>query len=212
VTVSKKFRGHVLDVLVAASAAYGVVCLVDLPWPPPDARTSVHTSVIALVGAVLYVTWLRPRIAGAFWWTAYEVGSVHGLLVNRIRQVPHRRPLFDPVDEVVLVCRKRGRFKGMEVMRIRGDDYMAIAEGSQSFLMVETFFLMTWGSRLITRRVDPWSMTLNESLLPVSAHPVPAHDDEPRPRDDSIKAGTGLLFAASEDVRLLADQLARVVP
>ncbi len=153
--MSEKFRRRVLDVLVAASAAYGVACLVDLPWPPPDARTSVHTSVTVLVGAVLYVAWLRPRIAAAFWWTAYEVGAVHGFLVTLVKQVPHRRPLFDPVDEVVLVCRKRGRIKGMEVMRIRGDDYMAIAERSQSFLIVETFCLTTWGSRLVTRRVEP---------------------------------------------------------
>ncbi len=55
-------------------------------------------------------------------------------------------------------------------------------------------------------------MTLNESLFPVSAHPVPTHDDEPRPRDDSITAWTALLFAAPEDVQALADQLARAVP
>lgn len=208
--LQEKFRRHSLDVFVAASAVGGVVNLVAQLSQPSDARTNVATSLIVLVGALLYVVWLRPRLIAAGW-SAYDAGSGHRLLATLIKQAPHRLPLFDPVDEVVLVCRTRARNSDLEVVRIRGEDYAAIALGAQAFLLVETFRLVAWGSRLVSRRVDPWTLTLDESCRLLTADPIPVSGGEQHCGDGRIGANAGLLFAAPEDVRVLAEQLARAV-
>lgn len=98
------------------------------------------------------------------------------------------------------------------MMRVSGEDYLALAERAQSFLLAETFLLATWGPRLVSRRVDLWTMTLDPWGVPLTADPVPAPDDKPRASGKRIIARAGLTLATPEDVRVLGDQLARAVP
>ncbi len=208
---SEKFCRHAVDVSVGASAVYGVASVAAASWLPLDARLNVLASLIVLVACLLYVMWFRPRMVAAVWWARYEVGAVHGVLVTLIERVPHRRSLFDPVDEVVLSCRNGEQNRDLEVTRIRSADYAAVAEGTQSFVMIETFYLTSWGPKLVSRRADPYTMTLDVSCIPVSAEAVPVTGNEPTATENRLMAQAGLPFVTAEDVRVLADQLARAV-
>ncbi|MFI5589389.1 hypothetical protein ACIA5G_30345 [Amycolatopsis sp. NPDC051758] len=121
-----KFGRFAVDTCVSAVAAQGVISILSPSWLPPDLRTSALSGLIAVVFALLYAA---HRIA-ASWRAAYEVGADFSVLVGLIKQGPHRRSLFDPVDEVVLVCRNGAKRRLLEVMRVSGEDYLALAEGT----------------------------------------------------------------------------------
>jgi len=147
----------------------------------------------------------------AMWWLPYELGPARDALVRLVGQTPSRRPMFDPVDEVVLVCRYDLSGPDVSVTRIRGEDYAALADGTQPFLIVETFRLRTRGPEVVARRVEPWALILDDHDAPVAAEPMHPPEAELDADQERMMVETGLLLATSDDVRVLSDQLSRAV-
>ncbi|MFG1645555.1 hypothetical protein ACGFMK_35185 [Amycolatopsis sp. NPDC049252] len=191
---------------MAAIGAFVKAC-----WGPPEAAPALLMGAVFAVEVLAYLKFLRPRMIVAAWWLPYEIGAARDSLVQRVEQAPSRRPVFDPVDEVVLVCRHDRSCREMSVTRIGGEDYAALAAGIQTFLMVETFSFEARGPELVVHRVEPWALILDDHCVPIVAEPMRSDEAAPDGDQERTMRRTGILFATHDEVRGLSDQLGRAV-
>ncbi|WP_240522159.1 hypothetical protein [Amycolatopsis vastitatis] len=193
-------------------ATFAIGAFANVWWHPGDGALSLLTGLVFGAAPIVYLTWFRPRTIAAMWWLPFELGPVRNALVRLVGQAPVRRPVFDPVDEVVLVCSYDRSDRSVSVTRICGEDYAALADGMQTFVMVETFSLRSRGPELVARRVEPWALILDDQCAPVVAEPMRSPEAEVDADQEQLMAETGLLLATGDDVRVLSEQLSRAVP
>ncbi|MCR6488307.1 hypothetical protein M8542_36300 [Amycolatopsis sp. OK19-0408] len=202
----------VCDVAASVGAAVAIGAFANAWWHPAAAAPSLLVGAVFGAEAIVHLIWFRPRVIAAMWWLRYEVGPARDALIDLVGQTPSGCPIFDPVDEVVLVCRYDWSSPDVSVTRIRGDDYAALADGTQEFLIVETFHLRARGPEVVSRRVEPWALILDDHYAPVAAKPMLPPEAELDADQERTITENGLRFATSDDVRVLSDQLSRAVP
>ncbi|MFJ7213610.1 hypothetical protein [Amycolatopsis sp. NPDC098790] len=199
------------DVLTVISGVAAIGALANAWWHPGDAAPTLLISAVFGGEVISCLTFVRPRTIAAAWWIPYEIGPARTALVQLIEQSPSQRAVFDPVDEVVLICRHDRLRREMSVTRIGGEDYAALVAGIQSFLVVETFSLRARGAELVAHHLEPWALILDDRSNPIAAEPIRPVEAPHADQQKRLADRTGLLFATTDDVRILSAQLCRAM-
>ncbi|MFE0025125.1 hypothetical protein [Amycolatopsis sp. NPDC059021] len=147
-------------------------------------------------------------------WAVHDLGEEHRELVALIEATPAGSLLYDPVDDIGLICHHDSDSPERILTRITGSDVDAIHGDNRPWIMVERFRTEPGHPAVVAHRVEPHAVTLDDTGHIVGAAPMaePPSRAEQRAAAEDMFINTAATFATAPDVRLVIRQLRRAQP